>query len=343
VVGRLDPDLVRRFRAERQILAGLDHPGIARLIDGGATADGLPWLAMDFVEGRPITEYVQAHALSLPQRLQLFRETCAAVHYAHQNLVVHRDLKPSNILVTPEGAPRLLDFGIAKLLSDEDRGGQTTLTRVRAMTPEYASPEQALGQPITTASDVYSLGVLLCEILTGRLPHEFATREPVEVARVISTEPPVPPSTLAGKGATVIPSRQLQGDLDNIVLMALRKEPERRYASVDHLAGDIRRHVAGLPVSAHRDTFGYRFAKFAQRHRVGTALGAVAVLLLVAAASSVAWQARVASRQRDAAASRTSRTVTSGPRTPGSTEASISCRKSTVAFAWSRAARAASR
>ena len=298
VVGRLDPDLVRRFRAERQILAGLDHPGIARLIDGGATADGLPWLAMDFVEGRPITEYVQAHALSLPQRLQLFRETCAAVHYAHQNLVVHRDLKPSNILVTPEGAPRLLDFGIAKLLSDEDRGGQTTLTRVRAMTPEYASPEQALGQPITTASDVYSLGVLLCEILTGRLPHEFARREPIEVARVISTEPPVPPSTLAGKGATVIPSRQLQGDLDNIVLMALRKEPERRYASVDQLSEDVRRYLDRRPVIARPDTIRYRVDKFVRRNRALVATAAALSLSLVVALAVAVAQAREARRER---------------------------------------------
>ena len=298
IVGRLDPDLVRRFRAERQILAGLDHPGIARLIDGGATAEGLPWLAMDFVEGQPIIEYVQAHALSLRQRLELFRETCAAVHYAHQNLVVHRDLKPSNILVTAEGTPRLLDFGIAKLLSDEDRGEGTTLTRTRPMTPEYASPEQALGQPITTASDVYSLGVLLCEMLTGRLPHAFASREPIEVARVIATVPPVAPSTLAGKGPSMIRPRQLQGDLDNIVLMALRKEPERRYASVDQLSEDVRRYLERRPVIARPDTIRYRAGKFVRRNRglVATALALGASLVVALGVALV--QAREARRER---------------------------------------------
>jgi tetratricopeptide (TPR) repeat protein len=298
VVGRLDPDLVRRFRAERQILAGLDHPGIARLIDGGATTDGLPWLAMDFVEGRPIIEYVQAHALSLRQRLELFREVCAAVHYAHQNLVVHRDLKPSNILVTPEGAPRLLDFGIAKLVSGEDRGEKTTLTRVRPMTPEYASPEQAQGQPITTASDIYSLGVLLCEILTGRLPHEFTSQEPTDVARIIATVPPVAPSTLAGKGKGAILPRQLRGDLDNIVLMALRKEPERRYASVDQFSEDVRRHLARRPVIARPDTLRYRAGKFVRRNRGLVATAAVLSLSLVVALAVAVAQAREARRER---------------------------------------------
>ncbi|HEV7500478.1 MAG TPA: serine/threonine-protein kinase, partial [Vicinamibacteria bacterium] len=298
VVGRLDPDLIQRFREERQILAGLDHPGIARLIDGGATADGLPWLAMDLVEGQPITEYVQAHALSLRQRLELFRETCAAVHYAHQNLVVHRDLKPSNILVTPAGAPRLLDCGIAKLLSAEGRTTIATLTSVRPMTPEYASPEQALGQPITTASDIYSLGVLLCEMLTGRLPHEFATREPIEVARVIATVPPIAPSALAGNGLRAIPSRQLQGDLDNIVSMALRKEPERRYASVDQLSGDVRRHLERLPVIARPDTMRYRAGKFVRRNRGLVATAAVLSLSLVVALAVAIGEAREARRER---------------------------------------------
>jgi len=298
VVGRPDPELVRRFRSERQILASLDHPGIARLIDGGATADGLPWLAMEFVCGQPITEYVRTHGLTLRQRLELFRETCAAVHYAHQSLVVHRDLKPSNILVTPAGAPRLLDFGIAKLLSDDDLAAGATLTLLRAMTPEYASPEQVRGQPITTASDVYSLGVLLCEILTGRRPHDLATRDPAEVAHIITSIAPAAPSALARAETSAIRPRELQGDLDTIVRMALRKEPERRYRSVDQLSEDVRRHLERRPVIARPDTVRYRTARFVRRNQALVGTAAVLGLSVVVALGAALVQAREARRER---------------------------------------------
>jgi non-specific serine/threonine protein kinase/serine/threonine-protein kinase len=298
IVGQHDPDLVRRFLAERQILANLDHPGIARLIDGGATEDGLPWLAMEFVEGRPITEYVRTRRLPLRERLALFREVCAAVHYAHQNLVVHRDLKPSNILVTPAGAPRLLDFGIAKLLSAEEGAARTTLTMARAMTPEYASPEQVRGQPITTASDVYSLGVLLCEVLTGRLPYELSGREPLEVAAAVTGSPPRAPSTLALGEAGGVAPRELQGDLDTIVLMALRKEPERRYRSADQLSEDLRRYLERRPVIARPDTLRYRTGKFVRRNRALVATALVLGLSLVGALAVAVGQARQARRER---------------------------------------------
>jgi len=319
-------EILRRFRAERQTLASLHHPNIALLLDGGVTAFGQPYLVMEYVEGEPIDRYCDHQRLPIEERLALFLTICDAVRHAHQNLVIHRDLKPANILVSREGVPKLVDFGIAKLIAPGERP-HATAPQERRLMPEYASPEQVTGRPVTTASDVYSLGVVLYELLCGHQPYRFPTRTPAEIERVVAGgTAPLPseavtrveriePGELAETQQAVTPAgvgrarsagpdalaRRLRGDLDTIVLMALRKEPERRYASVDHLAGDIRRHLAGLPVSAHRDTFGYRFAKFAQRHRVGTALGAVAVLLLVAAASSVAWQARVASRQRDAA------------------------------------------
>lgn len=293
-----DSELVVRFRAERQILAGLDHPGIARLLDGGSTPDGLPYLVMDYVVGEPLTDFAESRKLPVRERLRLFREVCAAVHYAHQKLVVHRDLKPSNILVTSEGSPHLLDFGIAKLLSPEPSEMAPTATLLGPMTPEYASPEQVRGQAITTATDVYSLGVLLCELLTGQRPYCFATRDPEELARVITTAEPSRPSAMARQFTTDGRERYLEGDLDNIVLMALRKEPQRRYASVDQLSEDIRRHLEGRPVIARPDTLRYRASKFVHRNR-GLVAAAVAVgLSLVGGLVATAWQARVARRER---------------------------------------------
>jgi serine/threonine protein kinase len=259
-------DILRRFRNERQILAQLDHPNIARLIDGGTTDDGLPFFVMEYVKGEPISTFCESHQLDTNQRLELFRKVCGAVTYAHQNLVIHRDLKPSNILVTDDGDPKLLDFGIAKLLTAESETFTQTAPALRAMTPEYASPEQVRGERITTASDVYSLGVLLYELLTGEKPYRLKTRTTEEISRAITDQEPERPSTAIRSN-----QRSLQGDLDNIVLMAMRKEPHRRYASAAALADDIRRHQEGLPIAARPNTFSYRTGKFIRRHRASVA------------------------------------------------------------------------
>lgn len=319
----MDIDLIiRRFRQERQILASLDHPNIARLLDGGTTEDGLPWLAMEYIEGEPIDVYCDRRRLSIVERLKLFRTVCAAAHYAHQNLVIHRDLKPSNILVTADGAPKLLDFGIAKILNSElhERTADQTLSVMRLMTPSYASPEQIKGETITTASDVYSLGVVLYELLTGHRPYHITGHLPHEMTRIVCEEAPTRPSLAVarlgkapdGKArATITPEeasharndqpkrlqRQLAGDLDDIALTALRKEPERRYSSVEQFSEDIRRHLEGLPVTASRDTFAYRGAKFVRRNKAAVAFASLAVLLLLIVAVVAVWQARVATRQ----------------------------------------------
>ena len=294
-------DILRRFRNERQILAQLDHPNIARLIDGGTTDDGLPYFVMDYVKGEPISAYCDSHRLGTNQRLDLFRKVCGAVTYAHQNLVIHRDLKPSNILVTEEGEPKLLDFGIAKLLTADDELVFTqTAPGLRAMTPEYASPEQVRGERITTASDVYSLGVLFYEVLTGQKPYRLETRTREEIARAITDEEPARPSTaVAANRAARSESRDsLSGDLDNIVLKAMRKEPLRRYASVAALADDIRRHQEGVPVTARPNTFSYRAGKFVRRHRAGVAAAALILLALVGGMIATLWQAGVARTER---------------------------------------------
>ncbi|MGH9846475.1 MAG: serine/threonine-protein kinase, partial [Blastocatellia bacterium] len=256
--------VARRFREERQILARLEHPNIARLIDGGET-NGLPWLALEYVEGERIDQYCQRRGLSLDQRLELFRTVCSAVHYAHQNLVVHRDLKPANILITKDGAPRLLDFGIARLLDAEGAGRDATLTGQRMMTLDYASPEQVRGLPITTASDVYSLGVILYEMISGRRPFDLENQSLTGAVRIISEVEPVKPSLAVEPEKQ---RRELAGDLDDIVLMALRKEPARRYASVEQFSNDIRRHLERLPVTASPATLAYRGMKFVRRNQV---------------------------------------------------------------------------
>jgi serine/threonine-protein kinase len=286
--GADDPEVLRRFLAERQILATFDHPNIAHLLDGGSTEDRLPYVVMELVEGAPLDRYCDARGLSIDERLRLFLDVCGAVEYAHRNLVVHRDLKPANILVTAEGAPKLLDFGIAKLLDAPAGPGVTVL---RAMTPAYASPEQVRGDPITTASDVYALGVVLFELLTGRSPYSFDRLTAPEIERVICEQHPVKPSTAvthdaeaAGRARALTPERwrrRLSGDLDMIVLKALRKEPDRRYASVAQLAEDVERHLEGRPVIAQPDTFRYRAGKFTRRHRGGVA-AALAVVALTA-------------------------------------------------------------
>ncbi len=313
--------LLRRFRRERQILANLTHPNIARLLDGGSTEDGLPYLVMEYIEGLPITEYCDRHKLTVPERLRLFAKVCSAVSFAHKNLVIHRDIKPSNIIVTEEGEPKLLDFGIAKLLhAEEDQPQEQTLPGAQALTPEYASPEQIRHMPVATATDVYSLGILLYTLLAGRRPYHFDDRSPSTIEKVITTTIPTPPSAALKTGAVddsrkiseleslqqisrlrgVSPEklrRQLQGDLDNIILKALQKEPERRYASVDQFLEDITRYLAGRPVQARKDTLGYRAAKFINRHRLGVATATLVLLIALFAVAGVVWQGQLARRE----------------------------------------------
>ena len=299
-------DVLERFQHERRIMAQLDHPYIARLIDGGVMPDGRPYFEMDYVEGQYIDVYCRSNQLDVRSRLQLFLKVCEAVSYAHRRLVVHRDLKPVNILVSTAaeggGVPKLLDFGVAKLLADDlsEEQAQTQAGAIGPLTPEYASPEQVRGMPITTATDVYCLGLVLYELLTGVRAQRIATKTPVEIDRVVCLETPPPASSAIADRRT---SRAVAGDLDNIVAMALRKEPERRYASVDELAGDINRHLEGLPVAARRGSFRYRAGRFLSRHRLPLAaatLAALGLLVGTALAISQARQANEARLQADA-------------------------------------------
>jgi non-specific serine/threonine protein kinase/serine/threonine-protein kinase len=313
-----------RFRSERQILASLEHANIARLIDGGTTDQGTPYFVMELVEGLPIDEYCDKHQLSIRKRLYLFRSVCSAVAYAHQNLIVHRDLKPGNLLVNREGVPKLLDFGIAKILAPDSASpnSEPTVAFLRVMTPEYASPEQIAGGPVSTSSDVYSLGVVLYILLTGHRPYEVDTRRPDEVADAICRSEPVrasiaavqQPGTrrLGEKVDAVTPEsvalarasrpqklrRLLAGDLDNIVQMALRKEPERRYPSVEQLSEDIGRHLQGLPIRARRETFGYRAHKFVTRHKFSVGATVLLILSLIAGLLATLHEARIAQAQQ---------------------------------------------
>jgi serine/threonine-protein kinase len=308
-------DISQRFRSERQILAMLDHPNIARLLDGGTTDEGLPYFVMEYIEGEPIDLYCDQRKLTVTERLKLFQGVCAAVQYAHQNLVVHRDIKPGNVLVTKEGVPRLLDFGIAKLLAPGTEQEDRTAAGLRPLTPDYASPEQVRGGAITTASDVYSLGVLLYLLLTGRRPYRHPISSQKEIQHLSQAEPEklsvaamkerTEPKESGNSGTAGSPSVvregtpeklrwRVRGDLDNIASMALRKEPQRRYASAEQLADDIRRHLANLPVIARPDTVGYRTTKFVARHKAGVAAAALLVLTLAAGVIATAWQARVA-------------------------------------------------
>jgi len=319
-------ELRARFTAERHILASLDHPHIAQLLDAGVTDSQGPHLVMEYVDGLPITTYCDRHRLDVRARLRLFEDVCAAVHHAHRNLVIHRDLKPSNILVTGEGVVKLLDFGIAKLQAVETSTGPfpVTRTRVRVMTPEYASPEQARGAPLSTASDVYSLGVVLYEILTGRRPVDLSAIPPGWFAEVIGGREPTRPSTAvverpeggaSGEKPLYDPDgvaemrgttpdrlrRALRVDLDAIVMMALRKEPAHRYGSANLLAEDIRRYLEGLPVLAHRGSRRYHLGKFVRRHRAAAAIVVLAAASVLSGAGVALWQASVARSARDRA------------------------------------------
>jgi serine/threonine protein kinase len=259
---------VNRFRHERQVLARLSHPHISRLLDGGSTVEGAPYLVMEYVDGEPLTSYCRERNLSTEARLRLFLKVCDAVSYAHRNLIVHRDIKPGNILVTAEGVPKLLDFGIAKLLEPMGDSAPAAALTTHVLTPEYASPEQVRGEPVTIAADVYSLGAVLGEMLTGLRPSQ--------------TKPA---------------ARLLPGDLDNIAALATRAEPERRYQSVDQLAEDIRRYLDGRPVTARKDTFFYRAGKFIRRHKAGMAASVLLLISLLGGMAATAWQARLVAEQ----------------------------------------------
>ncbi|MGI9055053.1 MAG: protein kinase domain-containing protein, partial [Pyrinomonadaceae bacterium] len=334
--------LRRRFQREREILASLEHPNIARLLDAGTTDDKIPFIAMEYVEGLPVDDYCNKNNLDLDDRLDLFRKVCTAVNFAHRNLVIHRDLKPSNIFVNEEGIPKLLDFGISKILSpDFEQINSATITNLGVMTPGYASPEQIQNKSVTTATDIYSLGVVLYELLTGHRPFETKETDLKEIYKAVLEYEPLPPSVLidtisknsskekteakteikaiengttkisktnsktdANKLSRTIPdavnlnSQSLRGDLDNIILKALRKEPERRYSSAENLAEDIHRHQRGLPVSARPNIFSYRAEKFLKRNKVSAIAGILILLAVIAGIIATLWQARVAQAER---------------------------------------------
>jgi eukaryotic-like serine/threonine-protein kinase len=315
--------VLKRFKMERQILSRLNHPNIAKLLDGGTTPEGLPYFVMEYIEGETVTKFCENHQFDVNERLELFQKVCEAISYAHSNLIVHQDIKPSNIIVTNDGTPKLLDFGIAKLLdSDLD----STATQARMFTPEYASPEQINGLPITTATDVYSLGVVLYELLSGVRPFTSKSRNYGEIANLVLTHEPSRPSSVVlshsrsqsvngrtsenqgqrtkneGLGTKFrnpqSAVRNLQGDLDNIILKALRKEPESRYQSIGEFSEDIKRHLSGLPVTATADSTRYRFTKFVQRHKQGVAISAFVSLLIFSLSGVAIYQGVAATRER---------------------------------------------
>ncbi|MDQ6678710.1 MAG: serine/threonine protein kinase [Acidobacteriota bacterium] len=309
--GMKSANIAQRFRQEREILASLDHPGIARLLDAGATGEGLPYFVMEFVDGQPIDRWCDERKLNVTQRLELFRAVCEAVQYAHQRLVVHRDLKPGNILVTADGTVKLLDFGIAKLLHQQqanDPESTRTRTLMQAMTPEYASPEQVNGGSITTLTDVYSLGVVLYELLTGHRPHHLLRAAVREMARIVSEEEPMRPSMAVAtteerltpmavsevrEGNPIRLRKRLEGDLDWILLTALHSEPVRRYGSVEAFGEDLGRHLANQPVKARGDSLLYRTSRFVRRHPGKVVAGTLIIFSVVAGLLTTLWESRI--------------------------------------------------
>ncbi|MCC5908104.1 MAG: tetratricopeptide repeat protein [Balneolaceae bacterium] len=306
---------VQRFLYERQILASLNHENIARLFDGGVTEEGQPWFVMEYVEGKPINEYCDEHKLSLDDRLQLFLDVCKAVQYAHQKLIVHRDIKPSNILVKKNGTIKLLDFGIAKALNSDDyihNEIPVTQTGLFPLTPAYASPEQIRGETVSTVSDIYQLGVVLYELLTGYQPYDVSGKTPSEIEQVICEDHPTRPSSIISKMESSAPEyenviqdrskwlllilgkqkRKLRGDLDTVILMALRKEPDRRYSSAEQFAKDIKNYLADRPVTAHSDSWSYRSKKFISRHKAGVSVSAAILFMLILYTSTVTWHSQ---------------------------------------------------
>jgi tetratricopeptide (TPR) repeat protein len=298
-------DVLDRFRHERQILANLDHPYIARLIDGGTAPDGRPFFVMEYVEGTPVDTFCSERSLDATARCRLFLLICEAVSHAHRNLVVHRDLKPGNIFVSGNGTPKLLDFGVAKLLDANAESGSAKTMSPGLLTPEYASPEQVRGLAVTTASDVYSLGAILYELLTGTRAHSLAGRSALEIQRVICEEEVRRPSLC---------DPSLDADLENIILMAMRKEPERRYQSVDQLAEDVRRHLDGRTVLAHQDSLQYRAGKFAHRHRAAIAGAALFIAVLIGGTAAATLQAKRAIREQEIAEQQRQRAIESQAR-----------------------------
>lgn len=324
--GAFTPQILGRLRTERQILARLQHPNIARLLDGGRAPDGTPYLVMEYIDGEPIDIHCDRRRLTLPQRIELVRTVCAAVHYAHQNLIVHRDLKPNNILITTSGEVKLLDFGIAKLLDTRHSAHTLAVTHIdyRVMTPAHASPEQVRGDGITTASDIYVLGVLLFELLSGRKPFQLVGSRLTDMERIICEQEPPLPSAMVERSAQESPEliddivtcrsttrsrleKDLRDDLDNIVMMAMRKDPARRYHSAEQLSADLERHLQGQPVLATRDSWPYRTGKFVSRHRWAVIASAAAVLLLCGFAIVTFVQARRIAHERDVVAAERSR------------------------------------
>lgn len=311
--------LVKRFQNERQTLANLQHPNIAKLFDGGKTSEGLPYLIMEFIDGVPITEFCKEKQLSIDARLRLFIKVCKAVQYAHQNLIIHRDIKPGNILVNKEGRPKLLDFGVAKLLDKDLEFSNSDLTKTGMwhLTPEFASPEQIVGKNITTASDIYSLGVLLYNLLSGFAPYKITNNSPLAINKIINEEKILKPSEIVtqqirqkldGEDKRIsdvnlfkISSKKLKGDLDNIILKAMHKDPDQRYLSVQDFANDINNYLNGLPIKARKDTLSYRTSKFIKRHKVGVALFILFNILVFAGIAAIIYQGRIAAIERDKA------------------------------------------
>ncbi|HEY5807392.1 MAG TPA: serine/threonine-protein kinase, partial [Povalibacter sp.] len=324
--GAFTPQVLGRLRTERQILAQLQHPNIARLLDGGRAPDGTPYIVMEYIDGEPIDVYCDRRRLSIPQRIALIRTVCGAVHYAHQNLIVHRDLKPNNIMITPSGEVKLLDFGIAKLLDARHSAHTLAVTQIdyRVMTPAHASPEQVRGDGITTASDIYVLGVLLFELLSGRKPFQLVGSRLTDMERIICEQEPPLPSSMIERTAQESPQlvedivtcrsstrarlrKELQGDLDNIVMMAMRKEPARRYHSAEQLSADLERRLTGQPVLATSDSWAYRTRKFVTRHRWPVIASVAGLMLLTAFAVITFVQARRIAHERDVVAAERSR------------------------------------